>query len=124
MIAADTSALLDFVKGNASRAASLLEKYLGEGSVVLPEPVLFEILSGPRMTEEAEETILVIPRLVVLPGYWERAGAMRRKLLKKKTRARAMDCLVAQICIDHRVPLITGDQDFRRFDSFGLQLVQ
>ncbi len=122
MIAVDTSALIDFSKGVPSRAAILFEKCLEEGTLVIPEPVLFEVLSGPSITKAVESIFHSLPRLLALPGYWERAALTRRKLLKKKLRARAMDCLVAQICMDHQVALITGDKDFRKFESFGLRL--
>jgi predicted nucleic acid-binding protein len=120
--AADTSALIDFSKGIPSRAATVFEKCLEEGALVLPEPVLFEVLSGPSITKEVEAIFLSLPRLLAVAGYWERAALMRRKILKKKLRARAMDCLVAQICIDHQVALITGDEDFKRFVPFALRL--
>jgi len=32
------------------------------------------------------------------------------------------DTLIAQICIDHDVPLITRDKDFRHFAKHGLRL--
>jgi predicted nucleic acid-binding protein len=37
--------------------------------------------------------------------------------------ALASDTLIAQTCIDHDVPLITRDQDFRHFVSAGLTLL-
>jgi len=123
MIAVDTSVLIDYSRGTSTRGASIFEKCLLEGTIVLPEPVLFEVVSGPTITSEVESAFLALPRLIALAGYWERAGILRRKLLKKRVRARAMDCLVAQICIDHRVPLITSDKDFKKFEAFDLKLV-
>ena len=32
-----------------------------------------------------------------------------------------MDCLIAQNCIDEKVVLIAGDQDYRQFAKFGLK---
>lgn len=122
MIAVDTSVLIDYSKGSPSRGAQIFEKALVDGNIVLPEPVLFEVISGPNITPEVEAAFLALPRLVALPGYWERAATLRRKLLKKKNKARAMDCLVAQICIDHRVALITSDKDFKKFEAFELLL--
>ena len=36
-------------------------------------------------------------------------------VLAKRLRARLADTLIAQACVDHRVPLITRDVDFRHF---------
>lgn len=122
MIAVDTSVLIDFSKGTSTRETVLLEKCLNDGTVVLPEPVLFEVISGPAMSAEVEAVFLSLPRLVVLSEFWERSGRLRKKLLKKKQKARAVDCLIAQMCIDHNVALITSDKDFQKFVTFELKL--
>jgi len=123
VIAADTGAWIDFSKGAGTRACGHLQAALSAGTLVMPLPVLFEVLSGPGLTRPAEDSILKLPRLEVLPGYWERAGEMRRKLLKSGLKARAMDCLIAQSCLDHDVSLIAADQDYRHFVKLGLELV-
>jgi predicted nucleic acid-binding protein len=122
VIAVDTSVLIDFSKGTSTRETVLLEKCLNDGTVVLPEPVLFEVISGPAMSAEVEAVFLSLPRLVVLSEFWERSGRLRKKLLKKKQKARAVDCLIAQMCIDHNVALITSDKDFQKFVTFELKL--
>lgn len=119
MIAVDTSVLIDFSKGISTREVALFEKSLSDGLIVLPEPVLFEVISGPAITGEVESIFLSLPRLTALPEYWERAARLRKKLLKKGIRARAMDCLIAQMCIDHRVSLITSDRDFDTFKELN-----
>jgi predicted nucleic acid-binding protein len=75
-----------------------------------------------RNLADIYEKSLAIPRLDLTPGYWERTAQMRRSLLKKEKKARLGDCLIAQTCIDHEVPLIAVDRDFRRFARFGLKL--
>jgi predicted nucleic acid-binding protein len=85
--------------------------------------VLFEILSGPGLTHEARGLILEFPKLELLSGFWERAGDLRRDLLKKNLKALSLDCLIAQNCMDQKVSLIAADTDFRHFKKFGLRLV-
>ncbi|HYX22352.1 MAG TPA: PIN domain-containing protein [Thermoanaerobaculia bacterium] len=53
--------------------------------------------------------------LEVTEGYWERAGLLRGRVLAGRRRARLADTLIAQACLDHDVPLITRDSDFRNF---------
>jgi predicted nucleic acid-binding protein len=91
--------------------------------LVMPLPVLFELLSGPGLTSEAEQHLRALPRLEERPEYWERAATLRRILLRQGLKARAMDCLIAQNCIDHHTPLIAADQDFRHFVGRGLKLI-
>ncbi len=59
----------------------------------------------------------------ITKNYWQRAGINRSKLISKKLKARLADTLIAQSCIDHQVPLITRDTDFRHFVKYcGLSL--
>ena len=124
MIAADTSAWADYVKGIDSEYSVHLENSLAGSVLVIPEPVLFEILSWPNLSSNSATQFLRLPRLELVSGYWERAAAMRRDLLKHKFKARAMDCLISQTCIDHKVSLICRDSDFRHFKKFGLTIIR
>jgi predicted nucleic acid-binding protein len=57
-------------------------------------------------------------------GYWERAGALRAKVLVKRRKARLGDALIAQSCVDGGIPLLTRDRDFRVFaEAAGLDLL-
>jgi hypothetical protein len=58
------------------------------------------------------------------PGYWQRAGVLRAKVLSKRRKARVGDALIAQTCIDRGIPLVTRDRDFRAFtDAAGLDII-
>ena len=123
MIAADTSAWIDYSKGIDSEYANHLQNALASGVLVMPAPVLFEVLSAPNIDSKVAKEFMRLPRLEARDGYWERAAKMRSLLLRKRLKARAMDCLIAQNCMDHRVPLICRDIDFRHFTRFGLALI-
>lgn len=123
MIAADTSVWIDFSKGNETPQTLLFEEALSSQRIVLPMPVLFEVLSGPGLTSSAASFIIQLPHLEIMLGFWERSAELRRTLLKRKLRARGMDCLIAQSCIDHGVPLLTSDDNFRHFSKLGLQTI-
>ena len=65
-----------------------------------------------------------LPLVEVRPGYWQRAGELRARVLAKRRKARLGDALIAQSCIDHGIPLLTRDRDFRAFaDAAGLDLL-
>jgi len=60
----------------------------------------------------------------VEPGYWQRAGGLRAKVLSKRRKARLGDALIAQTCVDRGIPLLTRDKDFRAFaEAARLNLV-
>ena len=115
MIAADTSSWIAFLEGNSGEDADLLDRALEDRQVVMVPVVLTELLSDPKLPSDVIETILEAPLLETAPGYWQRAGALRAKVLAKRRRARLSDALIAQSCIDQGIPLITRDRDFRAF---------
>jgi predicted nucleic acid-binding protein len=65
-----------------------------------------------------------VPMIDLEPGYWQRAGLLRAKVLSKRRKARLGDALIAQTCIDRKIPLLTRDRDFRAFaDAARFSLV-
>jgi predicted nucleic acid-binding protein len=92
--------------------------------VLMVPVVLTELLSDPKLSLEVAATLSEVPLIEIAPGYWQRAGALRAKVLSKRRKARLGDALIAQICIDRRIPLITRDRDFRAFtEAADLELV-
>jgi hypothetical protein len=123
MIAADTSALSSFFKGERCREVDLIRVALMGNDICLPPVVLTEMLSDPAARREMEETVAGFPLLPIVDGYWERAGLCRRHLIQKGLKAALADTLIAQSCLDHDVVLITRDPDFRHFAAHcGLKL--
>ena len=124
MIAVDTSSLVAYLSGEAGDDVESVDQVLELNQAVLPPVVLTELLGSPGLHRRVARLIQSLPVLEILPGFWERAGTLRAKILKKKRRARLADTLIAQCCLDHRTPLITRDTDFRHFVSYGgLQLL-
>jgi hypothetical protein len=115
MIAADTSTWIGFLEGGAGEDIEMLAKALGDRQVVMAPPVLTELLSDPELSTSAGRTLSDVPLIEIEPGYWQRAGKLRARVLARKRKARLGDALIAQSCIDARVSLITRDQDFRAF---------
>jgi len=92
--------------------------------VVMAPVVLTEILSDPKLPSSVARTLFELPLIEIEPGYWQRVGELRAKVLRKRRKARLGDALVAQSCIDHQLPLLTRDRDFRAFaEAAGLNLV-
>jgi predicted nucleic acid-binding protein len=124
MIAADSSTWIAFLEGAPGPDAQLLERALVDRQVLMVPAVLTELLSDPVLPSEIAESLTEIPMMEVEPGYWQRAGLLRAKVLSKRRRARLGDALIAQTCIDRGVLLLTRDKDFRVFaDAAGLNLI-
>jgi len=117
MIAIDTSSLVAFLKGDLGADTLPTKNALENCSLFLPPAVLTEILSTPNLSAHLVNTLVNLPLLEVKDGYWERAGEIRRLILKKGLKARLGDALIAQACLDHDVSIITRDSDFKNFQK-------
>ena len=115
MIAADTSTWIAFLEGDQGEDAQLLDKALADRQVLMIPVVLTELLSDPELPSEVAETLAEVPMIDIEAGYWQRAGALRAKVLLKRRKARLGDALIAQSCVDRGIPLLTRDRDFRAF---------
>ena len=115
MIAADTSTWVAFLEGDVGHDAGLLDKAPADRQVVMVPVVLSELLGDPQLPTEVAETLSAVPLIEIGSGYWQRAGELRARVLAKHRKARLGDALIAQNCIDGRVPLLTRDRDFRAF---------
>jgi predicted nucleic acid-binding protein len=122
MIAVDTSSLRRYLTGASGQDVDVVATSLEQHQMVIPLVVLTEILSEPHLEEATIEALSAIPTLELLDGYWLRAGRLRAKMIAAGRKARVADALIAQSCLDHDVPLITNDGDFRHYERHGLIL--
>jgi predicted nucleic acid-binding protein len=122
VIAVDTSSLRRFLQGAAGPDVDEVAQSIEARQLILPPVVLTEILSEPRLQRSTAKAFSAIPLLEILDGYWMRAGVLRAKVIAAGHKSKVADALIARICIDHGVRLITNDRDFRHYVSFGLLL--
>ena len=122
-VALDSSSLIRHLNGRTGADTEALKAALDAGTAVLPPLVVTEVLSLPGVSQEVTRLLGIVPQLDVLPEYWERAGRLRAAVIADGRRARTADALIAQSCIDHNVPLISADADFRHFVAHGLELL-
>jgi predicted nucleic acid-binding protein len=124
MIAADTSTWIAFLEGSKGEDVQLLDQALEDRQVLMVPVVLTELLSDPKLPAAVAETLSEVPMIDIEPGYWQRAGALRAKAIAKRRKARLGDALIAQMCIDRDISLLTRDRDFRAFaDAAGLDVI-
>lgn len=117
MIAADTSTWISFFEGLQGDDVVALQRALEARQVVMPPPVLTELLSDPALAPSVAQTLLELPLVTLKDGFWHRAGKLRARALLRKRNARLGDALIAQCCIDADIALITRDRDFKAFSQ-------
>ena len=87
--------------------------------------VLSELLSAPNMSQSTRSALETLPRLEITAEFWVRTGLLRRRLIARPERykPKLADTLIAQLCIDYSMPLLTRDSDFGPFARHeGLRL--
>ncbi len=124
MIAVDTSTWVAFLEGGSGDDVGFLDKALEARHVIMVPVVLSELLSDPKLPSGVAATLSELPLMDIAPGYWERAGRLRARVLAKRRKVRLGDALIAQSCIDGGMSLLTRDRDFRAFaETAGLSLI-
>jgi predicted nucleic acid-binding protein len=122
---ADTSSWIAYFGGESGWDVDLLDRGLHTESVVMAPVVLLEMFSDPAIETAVQEHLRSLPLLETTPGYWERAGMTRALLCRHRSRPKLADTLIAQSCLDYKIPLLTRDRDFLVFARHAdLQLVQ
>lgn len=119
MIALDTSSLIAYLSGAEGPDVDAAEQALEHRQAALPPVVLSELLSDPTITRAVRDLFTRLPLLNVVDGYWRRAGLLRAATIARGRKARLADVLIAQSCLDHQVPLVTRDADFRHLARAG-----
>lgn len=124
MVCADTNVWIAYLAGDDAPDVEALSLSLRFSRVRMAPPVLTELLSIPDIPESHRKALEELPQLHLSGGFWARAGQLRCDMIRNKRRPKLADTLIAQLCIDHQMPLLTRDRDFHSFIEHGLKLAQ
>jgi predicted nucleic acid-binding protein len=105
--------------GDEGTDIQILVRALKDQAVCLSPFVLAELFSDPQLHSQDAMDLRQLPLLGISDGFWERAGGLRAELFRRGHSPKLVDTMIAQSCIDHRVPLLTRDRDFRPFAKHG-----
>ncbi len=118
MILVDSNTWADYFNGaeapHVERLAAALEQE--EDLTALPI-IITEVLQGFRTERgfrDAEEVLTALPLIHPTLGCHVRAARLFRTLRRKGVTVRgAVDCVIAQICLDLDAVLLSPDRDFQ-----------
>ncbi len=123
----DTSVWVDFLRGTSHPKVDFLEALLEEGEAHLGEVTYAELCFGARDAKQFKKYSRYFSEMpfLPLPAHWHRkVGDLGFTLRRRGHKPFLADLMIACIALEHGVPLLTTDQDFRPFqDLFGLLLV-
>ncbi|MCU1452625.1 MAG: domain nuclease [Acidimicrobiales bacterium] len=115
---ADTSAWIEYLRKTGSPAHLRLRRHIGDGArLVVPEPVLMELLAGPPGEAEAAGLRRVLSHFEMPPCEpfvdAEAAAGIQRACARNGERVRSIiDCLIAAVALRLDVPVLHRDRDF------------
>lgn len=97
-------------------AVALLRKALTEGdNIVIAGIVLQELLQGfhgPKDQARIIERLQVLPLLHPTRDTYIQAARLRNVCRRRGVQLGTIDALIAQLCIEHDLALLTADNDF------------
>ena len=120
MVLVDSTVWIDLLRGKVSRSVAVLRGLLEDGDATVAPVIVQEVLQGaasPESLAELAARFLALPLLEPRPGVATHAAAAAlyaRCRWRGVTPRSPHDCLIAQIAIEHRVPLLHDDRDFER----------
>lgn len=120
MILVDSSVWIDYFTGNNSPETDLLDRTLGVRPVAVGDLILTEVLQGFRTDKDYTTARTLMEELTILEMLGKemaiRSAKNFRKLRKKGiTIRKTADVIIASFCIEHRIPLLFADKDFKPF---------
>jgi hypothetical protein len=119
MIIVDSNTWADFFNGVSNRHVQRLDLALQEEEDLAVVPIIItEVLQGFRTDsgfERARRVLLALPLIQPTVGCHVRAAHLFRSLRQKGITVRgAVDCIIAQTCLDVDAELLSPDADFER----------
>lgn len=110
----DTSAWIEFFRGRGALALSV-DAALASADAAIAGPVVTELRRGlsPRDRNRVLPLLTGCAMLAEPPGLWDRAGDLGYALARRGKNVKTLDLLIATYAIEHGVPLLSGDADFR-----------
>jgi len=122
MILVDTSVWIDYFNGASTKQTDHLDRILSEGTVLMGDIILTEILQGFDSEKEFRLAKKALDPLdcVHLGGKSlaiKAASNFRFLRSKGVTIHKTVDMLIGSWCIEHEVELLHHDKDFERIAS-------
>jgi predicted nucleic acid-binding protein len=123
VILADSSALVEYLRGTDSNARVRVQELLDtQGPLAVTEPVAMEVLAGARDEAQAQDLRRLLLRFTLLRFYatidFDGAVGIYRRCRAGGVTPRGMiDCMIAAVAKRNGVAVLAHDVDFARMAS-------
>lgn len=111
----DTCAWIDFFRGRPTRQTELVEAAIVQGTVVTCGVVLYELLQGIKITEEADRVLHAFQGMQfreMSAPLWIKAGQLSAHLRANGQTVPMSDLIIATLALEHDCSMVTVDRHF------------
>jgi predicted nucleic acid-binding protein len=120
MIVVDSSVWIDYFTGADTAQAEKLDNTLGIKPVGIGDLILTEVLQGFRHEKDYKSAREVFEEVMIFEMLGTKMAIKSadnfRALRKKRITVRkTADVIIATFCIEHKLPLLFSDKDFKPF---------
>ena len=118
MVLVDTTVWLDFLRNRDTKPVARLKRLLQAGEAAIAPVILQELLQGASSPENFERLRTHFAALPSLKPKSDAATHVAAAALYARCRWQGLtprsphDCLIAQLCVEHKAPLLHDDRDF------------
>ncbi|MFZ5654726.1 MAG: type II toxin-antitoxin system VapC family toxin [Pseudomonadota bacterium] len=127
MILVDSSVWIDYFNGQGSPQTDFLDGVLGVGAIAIGDLILTEVLQGFRHEKDYRTARRLLDAVTLFELLGKRmalksAENFRKLRSKGVTVRKTADVIIASFCIEHDLPLLFADKDFKPFvEHLGLR---
>ena len=127
MMLVDSSVWIDYFSGNDSPETDFLDGVLGVRAVAIGDLILAEVLQGFRHDKGYRTARRLLEEMTLFELLGKKMALKSadnfRELRKKGLAIRkTADVIIASFCIEHGLPLLFADRDFKPFvEHLGLR---
>ena len=120
MVLVDSTVWIDLLRGTSRAPVERLRRLLTQGDACVAGVIVQELLQGaasPTHRERLQHRFLALPLLSTRPHGQTHAaaGALYARCRWAGVTPRSPhDCLIAQLAIEHQLPLLHDDRDFEQ----------
>ena len=115
LVLIDTSAWVEFLRDTGSVACEQVTRML-DGEIAICDMIQMEVLAGARNENHLNSLRRLLSRTIILPTvsrHYETAALLYRTCRQRgETVRKIVDCLIAAVAIDSKLPVLHCDEDF------------
>lgn len=118
MVLVDTTVWLDFLRNRGTKPVARLKRLLQAGEAAIAPVILQELLQGASSPESFEKLRTHFTALPAIRPKSDTATHVAAAALYARCRWQGItprsphDCLIAQLCVEHKISLLHDDRDF------------